>query len=253
MTTGRINQVARPTRLHAHSGRKLAAHLWFAVPSLPSWQQVGHHRITESRHATSSSSATLEPPLCQAGFAEADCCILAVSRRSAAPTWQVVALRPATPSTTSPHESTRRQLCRHVLRKSNNRSLAPPPHLSVYRARASALGFHHARYHGRFRGSRVATVNCTTTAPPSWHARNIFVATTAANVFCNFRGAFSHTGAPRDALQHGTSWVLTCITPKRGHCSTPSAGAHRPGACTVLPSPEPPVTDLNTQPAHPPY
>ena len=162
MTTGRINQVARPTRQHAPSRRIFAARLRFAVPSLPHGQREGHHHATESRHATSSSSATLQPPPCQAGFAEAHCRILAACRGSAAPTWQVVALGPATPTTTShPRVDTRAEACTAAFL-----ARATTDH-SHNQTRPACTGFHHARCHGLTRGSRVATVNCTTTAPPS--------------------------------------------------------------------------------------
>ena len=161
MTTGRINQVARPTRQHARSRRTLAASLRFTVPPLPHEQREGHRLTTESRHATRSSSTTLQPPPCQAGFAEAHCGI--ASRGSAAPTWQVVALGPATPKTTTrPRVDTRAEACPAAIL-----ARATTDH-SHYQIRPTCTGsFHQARYHGLSQDSRVATVNCTTTAPHS--------------------------------------------------------------------------------------
>ena len=110
MTTGRINQVARPTRRHAPSRRRFAARLRFAVPSLSNWQRVGHHRITRSLFLGHSRTSPLPGRPCRGRLLHSS-----FSSRSAAPTWQVVALGPATPTTASRlHESTRRQqCCRH--------------------------------------------------------------------------------------------------------------------------------------------
>lgn len=115
-------------------------------------------------------------------------------------------------------------------RKSNNRSLALPDPPNVHRQLPPGTlprplpGL--PRCHRQLHDNSATFVTC---------AQRLRGHHGSQRLLHLLRGFLPHWSS-QERSQHGTSAVLTCITPKRGHCSTPSAGAHCTDASTFLSS-----------------